>query len=88
MTPDGVCASTICPTCAPMSAMPMGDMLFVSAGQNVLETRAIILATGVSRGKALPGESELRHGSADYTGRLCVIGTELKEDALKALFGI
>ena len=36
----------------------------------------------------VPGESELRHGSADYTGRLCVIGTELKEDALKALFGI
>ena len=36
----------------------------------------------------VPGESDLRKGSADYTGRLCVIGVGIKEDALKALFGI
>ena len=35
-----------------------------------------------------PGESEVRHGSADYTGRICFIGTALKEDAIKALFGL
>ncbi len=35
-----------------------------------------------------PGEFEVRHGSADYTGRLCVIGSELKEDAIKELFGL
>ncbi len=34
----------------------------------------------------VPGESDLRYGSADYTGRLCVIGTDIKEDALKTLF--
>ena len=34
----------------------------------------------------VPGEYEVRRGSADYTGRLCVIGAELKEDAIRALF--
>ena len=35
-----------------------------------------------------PGESEIRSGSADYTGRLCVIGCDLKEDEIKALLGM
>ena len=34
----------------------------------------------------VPGEYELRAGEADYTGRLCVIGTKLQEDKLKELF--
>ena len=34
------------------------------------------------------GEYELRTGEADYTGRLCVIGTELQEEKLEGLFGI
>lgn len=34
----------------------------------------------------VPEEIELRHGAADYTGRLCVIGSGIKEDALNALF--
>ena len=36
----------------------------------------------------VPGEAEVRNGTADYTGRLCVIGSKLNEDALKELFGI
>ncbi len=36
----------------------------------------------------VPGETELRRGTADYTGRICVIGTELKEDAIRGLFHI
>ena len=36
----------------------------------------------------VPGESDVRYGSADYTGRLCVIGTKINEDALRELFGI
>ena len=36
----------------------------------------------------VPGEHEVRTGPADYTGRLCVIGAELKEDKLAALFGL
>jgi len=33
-----------------------------------------------------PGEAEIRTGAADYTGRLCVIGSKIKEQELKALF--
>ena len=36
----------------------------------------------------VPEEHDVRKGPADYTGRLCVIGSELKEDGLKELFGI
>ena len=35
-----------------------------------------------------PEEYEVRAGSPDYTGRLCVIGSGLDEDALKALFQV
>ena len=34
----------------------------------------------------VPGEIDLREGSADYTGRLCVIGADLNEKALSELF--
>ena len=34
------------------------------------------------------GEYELRTGEPDYTGRLCVIGTDIKEEKLAELFGI
>ena len=36
----------------------------------------------------VPGEYELREGEPDYTGRLCVIGTQIDEHALEELFGI
>lgn len=36
----------------------------------------------------VPGEEEVRYGSAEYTGRICVIGSELKEDKLMELFGL
>ena len=35
-----------------------------------------------------PGEYEIRKGAADYTGKLCVIGSNLKEDKLAELFGV
>ena len=34
----------------------------------------------------VPGEYEVREGRADYTGRLCVIGTDLAQDQLAELF--
>lgn len=37
---------------------------------------------------SVPGEYEIRNGSADYTGRLCVIGSKLAEDKLAELFGL
>ena len=36
----------------------------------------------------VPEEHEVRYGAADYTGRLCVIGAQLKEHALHHLFGL
>ena len=35
-----------------------------------------------------PGEQDIRRGGADFTGRLCVIGSKLVEDGLKTLFGV
>ncbi len=34
----------------------------------------------------VPGESQFRPGSVDYTGRICVIGAHIDEKALKELF--
>ena len=36
----------------------------------------------------VPEEHDVRAGHPDYTGRLCVIGAELKEDKLAELFGL
>ena len=56
----------------------------------VLRAKGIVAA---SDGKWLhfdyvPEEHEVRFGSADYTGRLCVIGSRLDEGALKKLFEV
>ena len=57
---------------------------------------AILRAKGIvpaGEGKWLhfdyvPEEHEVRFGGADYTGRLCVIGAQLKEHELHHLFGL
>ena len=36
----------------------------------------------------VPGEHEIRTCGPDVTGKLCVIGSQLKEDGLKTLFGL
>ncbi len=36
----------------------------------------------------VPGEADIRNGAADYTGRLCVIGSKLQEEELERLFGL
>ena len=36
----------------------------------------------------VPGEIEMREGQADYAGRICVIGTDLKETKLQTLFHV
>ena len=67
---------------AALEALDTGDY-----GQ-VLRAKGIVAGTD---GKWLhfdyvPGEVEIRNGAAGVTGRLCVIGAELKEDALTSLF--
>ena len=60
------------------------------------ECGAILRAKGIVPGKDggwlhfdyVPEEHQVRTGPADYTGRLCVIGADLKEDRLAALFGL
>ena len=34
----------------------------------------------------VPGETEVRFGAAEDTGKICVIGAQLKEDAIADLF--
>ena len=36
----------------------------------------------------VPGEADVRTGAADVTGKLCVIGANVKKDAVKVLFGL
>ena len=36
----------------------------------------------------VPGEYEVREGAADYTGKLCVIGSKLDEAKIAELFGV
>lgn len=36
----------------------------------------------------VPEETEIREGAPEYTGRLCVIGSKLKEEKLAELFGL
>ncbi len=36
----------------------------------------------------VPGEAEIRTGSPDYTGRICIIGAELNETKLAERFGL
>lgn len=36
----------------------------------------------------VPQEHEVRSGAAEYTGRICVIGSRLEEDKLEELFGL
>ncbi len=37
---------------------------------------------------AVPGEYELRDGSPEYTGKLCVIGTDIDAHKMEELFGL
>ncbi len=36
----------------------------------------------------VPEETEIRRGGADFTGRICVIGAELKQEEIKNLFHV
>ena len=36
----------------------------------------------------VPGETDVRTGAADVTGKLCVIGAQVDKDKVKELFGL
>ena len=56
----------------------------------------VLRAKGIVAGKDgewihfdyVPGEPDVRTGSADVIGRLCVIGSELNEEAIARLFSL
>ena len=54
----------------------------------VLRAKGIVSSTDGSwfEFDMVPDETEIRDHSADYTGRICVIGTDLKKDNLAKLF--
>ena len=55
----------------------------------VLRAKGIVAAEdgGFFHFDYIPGEGDVRRGSAAIIGRLCVIGAELEISALSALFG-
>ena len=73
-----------------------GELETILAALDSGDYGAILRAKGIVHsedGKWLhfdfvPEEHQVRFGAADYTGRLCVIGSQLKEDKLAALFGL
>ena len=77
-------------------AFTQADIDRILAALDGGEYGAILRAKGIvpcENGKWLhfdyvPEEHEVRFGPADYTGRLCVIGSKLDEGKLKELFGL
>ena len=57
---------------------------------NILRAKGIVPAAdgGWINFDYVPEEADVRKGSPDYTGRLCVIGAQLDEGKLKTLFGL
>ncbi len=56
---------------------------------SVLRAKGIVAGDGVwYHFDFVPEEYEVRTGSADVTGRMCVIGAKLEEEKIKALFGV
>ncbi len=49
-----------------LSVMPMGDKFYVSIGSDMEETSAVVIATGVVRGKKFVGEGELIGKGVSY----------------------
>lgn len=64
--------------------------------QNFAEYGQVLRAKGIVEGQNgqwihfdyVPGEPDVRAGSAAATGMICVIGADIEEDSIKTLFGI
>ena len=67
----------------------------LSALSDAVRFGTILRAKGIVAGEGgwlhfdyIPGQIDIRKGSAAYTGRLCVIGSKIDEEELKELFGV
>lgn len=90
---DEVFTSWGCETIKTYTKAEISSILETLESDDTLGT--ILRAKGMVAGEGewiyfdmVPQEHEVRSGSAEYTGRICVIGSELKEDRLAELFGI
>lgn len=90
---DEVFTSWGCETIKTYTKAEISSILETLGSDDTLGT--ILRAKGMVAGEGewiyfdmVPQEHEVRSGSAEYTGRICVIGSELKEDRLAELFGI
>ncbi len=75
------------------SEKELEDILTALDGETygiVLRAKGIIPASdgGWIHFDYTPGEQNIRRGAADFTGRLCVIGSKLDENGLKNLFNV
>lgn len=68
----------------------------LSALSNFTEYGQVLRAKGIVEGEDgrwihfdyVPGEPDVRYGSAAVTGMLCVIGADIEKDSVKELFGL
>ena len=68
----------------------------LNALSNFAEYGQVLRAKGIVEGTDgqwihfdyVPGEPDIRHGSAAVTGMLCVIGADIDEDRIRELFGL
>ncbi len=79
------------PSCSPkdeiehiLTALDSGDYGIILRAKGIVHSET---ASG-STSTMCPEEHQVRTAPPDYTGRLCVIGSELKEDKLAELFGL
>ena len=76
----------------PISKAKLDEVLSKLSGDEdvkILRSKGMIKASDADTWyyfDMVPGEYEIRDGEPDYTGKVCVIGSELNEDELKALF--
>ena len=79
-----------CNPCGEEHVFTYGDLKrYSDKTANMLRAKGIVPAADGTwlHFDYVPGEQDIRTGAADYTGRLCVIGAQLNEAALKTLFG-
>lgn len=68
----------------------------LSSLANFAEYGQVLRAKGIVEGEDgqwihfdyVPGEPDVRAGSAAVTGMLCVIGADIEEDRIRELFGL
>ena len=90
--PDEVFDSIGIETTKKFTMERIGEML--SALDDQKEYGFVLRAKGIVEGEDgkwihfdyVPGEEDVRTGSAEVTGRLCVIGTDIDEDKIRKLF--